>query len=109
MIWLDAHLSPRIAHWITETLGIEATPIRSLGLRDAEDREIFSKAKEANAIVLTKDADFADLVRRLGPPPAVILLRSGNTTEQHLKTILEMRIPAALQFIDDGESLVEIR
>ena len=44
-IWVDAHLSPGIAVWIFNTLGIEAIALRDLGLRDAEDTEIFETAK----------------------------------------------------------------
>jgi predicted nuclease of predicted toxin-antitoxin system len=36
-LWLDAHLSPRIARWLTETFNIPATAVRDLGLRGAED------------------------------------------------------------------------
>ena len=75
MIWLDAHLSPRLAEWMRESLGHDAVPIRDLGLRDAEDAEIFSRAREAQAILLTKDRDFAEMVVRQGSPPFVIWLR----------------------------------
>jgi predicted nuclease of predicted toxin-antitoxin system len=68
MIWVDAQLSPAIAKWIETDLGLPAQPIRDLGLRDAKDRQIFDAARQANAIVLTKDADFVELVERLGPP-----------------------------------------
>lgn len=57
-IWVDAHLSPAIATWITRTFGIEAVALRDLGLRDAEDPEIFEAAKAQQAIVMTKDSDF---------------------------------------------------
>jgi len=40
-IWVDAHLSPAIATWITSTFGVEAVALRNLGLRDAEEPEIF--------------------------------------------------------------------
>ena len=109
MIWLDAHLSPRLAGWIRESLGYDAVPIRDLGLRDAEDTEIFSRAREAQVILLTKDKDFAEMVVRLGSPPVVIWLRCGNTSEEHLKTILSAHLPDALQFIEAGEDLIEIR
>lgn len=33
-IWIDAHLSPAIAVWITSTFGIKAVALRDLGLRD---------------------------------------------------------------------------
>ncbi len=61
-IWVDAHLSPAIATWITSTFGVEAIALRDLGLRDAEDSEIFEAAKDQKAIVMTKDSDFVDLV-----------------------------------------------
>lgn len=44
-IWIDAHLSPAIATWITNTFEITAIALRDLGLRDAEDSEIFEAAK----------------------------------------------------------------
>jgi predicted nuclease of predicted toxin-antitoxin system len=80
MIWLDAHLSPRLAEWIQGSLGNDAVAVRELGLRDAEDPEIFSRAREAGAILLTKDKDFAEMVVRQGSPPTVIWLRCGNTS-----------------------------
>ena len=36
-IWVDAHLSPAIATWITSTFGITAIALRDLNLRDAEE------------------------------------------------------------------------
>jgi predicted nuclease of predicted toxin-antitoxin system len=109
MIWLDAHLSPRMAEWLQETLGCEAIALRDLGLRDADDHEIFSKAKEANIIILTKDKDFAEMVIRHGSPPNVIWLRCGNTSESRLKELLSLYLSDALGFIHSGECLVEIR
>jgi hypothetical protein len=49
-IWVDAQLSPSLAQWITETLGVSASAVRELGLRDAKDLEIFQAAREANAV-----------------------------------------------------------
>ena len=71
-IWVDAHLSPAIATWISTTLEIEAVALRDLGLRDAEDTEIFQVAKAQRAILMTKDSDFVDLVCCLGTPPQIL-------------------------------------
>ena len=79
-IWIDAHLSPAIATWITNTFGITAIALRDLGLRDAEDPEIFEAAKAQNVIFMTKDSDFVDLVERLEAPPQIIWLTCGNTS-----------------------------
>ena len=43
--WFDAHISSSIAKWLSEEFGYEAQSLRGLGLRDAEDTEIFDKAR----------------------------------------------------------------
>ncbi len=106
-LWLDAHLSPRIARWVTKRFRVIAQPLREIGLREAED--IWTAARDARVVLITKDADFEDRVRRLGPPPQVIWLTCGNTSEAHLKLILEARLEAALALLKSGEPLVEIR
>jgi len=107
-LWLDAQLSPRLARWITEQFGIYASPIREIGLRDARDREIYLAARLADATVLTKDIDFVHLLRAYGPPPRVIWLRCGNTSEARLREILTATLPRTLTLLEAGEALVEI-
>jgi predicted nuclease of predicted toxin-antitoxin system len=109
IIWTDAHLSPAIAVWITTNFNITALSLRDLGLRDAEDSEIFSAAKYQEVIVMTKDSDFIDLVNRFGAPPQIILLTCGNTSNARLKEILGSTLIEALEFLRTGEILVEIR
>jgi len=46
-IWLDAHLSPRLARWLTETFEVTALAVRDAGLREAEDEEIFFTKDDA--------------------------------------------------------------
>ncbi|MDP2794585.1 MAG: DUF5615 family PIN-like protein [Sulfurisoma sp.] len=108
MIWLDAHLSPALATWLTEEFGQPAAHLRQLGLRHAKDHEIFAAARKENAILLTKDADFVDRVRRLGPPPAILWLTCGNTSNLALRVLLGATLPRALALIESGETLVEI-
>jgi predicted nuclease of predicted toxin-antitoxin system len=108
IIWIDAHLSPAIATWITMTFGITAIALRDLGLRDAEDPEIFEKAKAKGVILMTKDSDFVDLVDRLGSPPQIIWLTCGNTSNAELRRILSLTLLNALAQLQAGEKLVEI-
>ena len=107
-IWVDAQLSPALAGWITDALGIPAVALRDLGLRDAEDPEIFEAAKAQQAIVMTKDSDFVDLVNRLSSPPQIIWLTCGNTSNARLREILLKTLPRALELLKSGEALVEI-
>jgi len=108
IIWIDAHLSPAIATWIMITFGINAIALRDIGLRDAEDPEIFEKAKAQGVILMTKDSDFVDLVDRLGSPPQIIWLTCGNTSNAELRRILSLTLLDALAQLQAGEKLVEI-
>jgi predicted nuclease of predicted toxin-antitoxin system len=107
-IWVDAHLSPAIATWITNTFDIIALALRDTGLRDAEDAEIFEAAKAQAVIFMTKDSDFVDLVERLGEPPKIIWLTCGNTSNARLQEILSATLLDALRLLQAGEKLVEI-
>lgn len=107
-IWIDAHLSPAIATWITHTFGITAVALRDLGLRDGEDSEIFEAAKAQEVVFMTKDSDFVDLVDRLGTPPQIIWLTCGNTSNAQLREILRLVLLEALELLYSGEKLVEI-
>ena len=107
-VWIDAQLSPALAGWIVKNFGIKAIAVRDLGLREAKDEEIFQAARKADAIVMTKDADFTHLLSRLGPPPRVLWVTCGNTSEAHLRRILSTAFPQAVQLFSSGEPLVEI-
>jgi predicted nuclease of predicted toxin-antitoxin system len=108
IIWLDAQLPPSAAAWITATFGAETHAVRDLGLRDAKDPPIFQAARAAGAVVMTKDGDFVELLRRLGPPPKVLWVTCGNTSNARLREILSRELPAAIARLEGGESLVEI-
>lgn len=107
-IWIDAQLSPAIAVWISRKFAINALAIRDLGLRDAEDEEIFLAAKNANAGVMTKDSDFLLLLDRFGTPPQIIWLTCGNTSNTRLKEILTLTLESAIDLLNSGEAIVEI-
>lgn len=108
IVWIDAQLSPTLARWITETFGLQASAVRDLGLRDAKDAEIFQAARQAGAIVMTKDSDFAMLLERFGPPPQILWVTCGNTSNARLTKILATSLSQALQLLDRDEQIVEI-
>jgi predicted nuclease of predicted toxin-antitoxin system len=107
-IWIDAQMSPAIAAWISSNYSVSAVAIRDLGLRDAEDKEIFEAARQEKAVVMTKDSDFVLLLDKLGPPPQVIWVTCGNTSNARLKEVLTNTLPKALELLNFGERLVEI-
>ena len=110
-VWIDAQLPPSISIFIHEQFKIKCTPLRNIGLRDADDLEIFKKAKHHHCLVvlITKDADFIDLLLRLNSPPKIIFLSCGNTSNVALREILSSKFNEAMKLLDNSENeIVEI-
>jgi predicted nuclease of predicted toxin-antitoxin system len=107
-LWLDAQISPAMAVWLRMRFDLDAVAVRDVGLRDAEDAEIFAAAKAAGVAVMTKDSDFVELQERLGPPPQLIWLRCGNTSNARLKQLLSHALPPVLEMLEAGEAIVEV-
>ena len=108
MIWIDAQMSPAIAVYITANFPVTCLAVRDVGLRDAEDREIFLEARKQSAIVMTKDSDFIILQNEFGAPPKIIWITCGNTSNARLKEILKLTLEDAMELLNAGEELVEI-
>jgi predicted nuclease of predicted toxin-antitoxin system len=108
MLWIDAQLSPALARWISETFGVAPQAVRDLGLREAKDLIIFHAAREAGAVIMSKDSDFVLLLERFGPPPQVLWVTCGNTSNVRMREILLKSFPEARTRLEQGEPLVEI-
>lgn len=108
-IWIDAQLSPSIAAWINRTYeDIEAESVRSLGLRDALDHEIFQQARQQDVVVMSKDHDFLKLIEKHGPPPQIIWITCGNTSNERMRQVLSDALSKAKELLEEGEAIVEI-
>ena len=98
-----------MARWIEETFEVGCHHVRDIGLREAEDSEIFRQARDASAVVMTKDEDFVNLVERNGAPPQVIWVTCGNMSNARFKLLLVETFRDAMSLITSGEAVVEIR
>lgn len=108
-LWIDAQLSPAIAAWINRTFkDIEARSVRSLGLRDALDSEIFGEARNKNAVLMSKDDDFIQLIKDKGTPPKLIWITCGNTSNAKMREILSKTLEKSIALLEIGEDIVEI-
>lgn len=107
-IWIDAQISPVMAEWIADNFPVKAMAVRDLGLREATDRQIFLAGKHEGVVVMTKDRDFVSLLDKFGPPPQVVWITCGNTSNARLKEILTNTLSKALELLEAGEELVEI-
>ena len=107
-LWLDAQLPPQLVIWIQQNFAIDAVALRDIGLRDATDNVIFDAAIKANAILVSKDSDFVELVMRHGSPPKLIWLTCGNVSNAALQILLGAKLREAIELLEGGEPIVEL-
>lgn len=72
-----------------------------LGLHQAVDSVIWNHAKSNGFNLVTQDADFADMVALLRPPPDVIWLRCGNQSTETIEKLLRDRVDVITSFLKD--------
>lgn len=70
--------------------------------------QIFMSARAAGAVVMTKDADFVALLAHHGPPPQVLWVTCGNTSNARMREILTATWANARTLLAAGEPLVEL-
>src|SRR5205823_4055514 len=107
-VWLDNHLSPKLAPWLSERHAVRCRHVREIGLNRSDDGSIFESARRAGACILTRDDDFAELVISRGAPPQVALIVGPTMLADQLRMALALRIDAAFELLRVGEPLVEI-
>jgi predicted nuclease of predicted toxin-antitoxin system len=105
---IDAQLPPELANWMRQK-GFEASAVRDIGLRDGTDGAIWTHAIETDAIIVTKDKDFAIRRNAASDGPQVLWLTMGNT----INRVLLERLTHAWNEIEarlkDGSGVVEVR
>jgi predicted nuclease of predicted toxin-antitoxin system len=107
-LWIDNQLPPALAAWMRAAFSIVCLPVRDLSLQRASDSEIFAAARAAKVVVMTKDADFIDLLEKNGPPPLVVLVTCGNTSNARLRRLVQAAWPTIIAMLERGEALVEL-
>lgn len=105
---IDEQLPPALADWIAAR-GHTAEHVRDIGLRSADDGDVWDHCFSSGSIILTKDEDFAARRARIVSGPQVLWLRLGNATTVVLQAWLESRWSDAIAALKTGAVVVEIR
>jgi predicted nuclease of predicted toxin-antitoxin system len=103
---IDQQLPANLAVWFDRN-GHPAVHVRDLGMREASDQLIWLYAAEHDAIIVTKDEDFAIMRARADEGPQVVWLRIGNATNRALHAHLDEVWPNVLRWLEAGEPIVE--
>ena len=105
---VDAQLPPALARLLSEH-GHTAEHVIDIGPADASDRDLWLYAIGHEAVIVTKDEDFADMVATGGKSPVVVWVRVGNTRRAELLTWFDPLIDDIVRMIGDGQVLIELR
>ena len=82
--------------------------VREIGLREANDAEIWRYAVQQQAAIITKDEDFAERCLYSRDQPVVVWLRIGNTSNQALLRWFVTLWPEIMRRIELGDRLIEV-
>ena len=105
---VDNQLPAALAEWLRQQ-GHEAEHVLDVQLAQAKDNPIWQRAQSQGGVIVSKDEDFAEWVRRGRPGPAVVWLRLGNSTRRELLAWIAPRWPTVMTRLQEGARLVEVR
>jgi predicted nuclease of predicted toxin-antitoxin system len=103
---IDNNLSWRLIR-LFNALGHEAFHVSSFDLAASADGAIWKQAMLLDAIILTRDADYLDLVTQSVSGPAVIWLRIENMRTIDVADIVSKILPQSIERIESGMRLIE--
>lgn len=105
---VDANLPMALAQHLA-ALNIDCVHVAERVDVATPDIEIWALASAETRTIITRDADFARLVRTSTSGPAVIWVRMGNVRKQILLERMKRDWHKILTLLDAGERLIELR
>ena len=85
-----------------------SSQVRLLNLSQADDRAVWRYAGANGFVLVSLDADFADMATLLGPPPKLIWLRRGNLPTAAIASMLRDHTEVIAAFERDAAACLEI-
>jgi predicted nuclease of predicted toxin-antitoxin system len=105
---IDAQLLPALGSLLSMR-GHLAEHVNDVGMGDASDRDLLRYALDHEAMIVTKDEDFATLITVGSESPPVIWVRVGNTRRAALLAWFEPLIDQIVSLVEAGNRLIELR
>ena len=99
---VDAQLPRRLAEWLTRQ-GHDA--LHTLDLPHANrtpDAEVIDRADAEDRAVVTKDTDFVNSFQIRGQPGRLLLVSTGNMSNEGLMQLWQKHLPAIAQAVESS-------
>lgn len=103
----DQNLSFRLCDQLSD-LFPDSQHVRRLGLERADDLTLWRHAMANDYVLVTRDADFAELAALFGAPPKIVWLRRGNQSTAQTEQQLREQFEAIEAFASDAAACLEL-
>jgi predicted nuclease of predicted toxin-antitoxin system len=104
----DENLSFKLCQRLADAFP-DSSQVRLVGHAQADDRALWDYARSNGFILVSQDADFAEMAALFGPPPKVIWLRGGNRPTAAIEQTLRRYAGGIAAFDQDaGAACLEI-
>jgi predicted nuclease of predicted toxin-antitoxin system len=105
---VDAQLPPALARWLVGQ-GHEARHVADLAMSAASDRAIWGRAVALGATLVTKGRGFRHPTGAwCRERTAVVWVRIGNSTKRVLLERFSTALPAIVDALERGETIVQL-
>ena len=98
----DQNISYRILRLLPEEFS-DSAHIKSEGLINSSDFDIWEFAKKKDYIIVTQDSDFNDLNSLYGFPPKIIWIRAGNLKTHTILKALQENLKTIDLFLENNK------
>ncbi len=98
----DQNISFRILKKLSDAYS-ESSHVKTEGLINASDSEIWEFARLNQFTLVTQDSDFNDIYLLKGFPPKILWFQTGNLRTDELAIILNNQQRVFLDFLDSDE------
>ncbi|MGH9379927.1 MAG: DUF5615 family PIN-like protein [Thermoanaerobaculia bacterium] len=99
----DQNLSDRLLHILADEYP-GSVHLRHVGLRRADDDEVWRYALDHRLTITSKDSDFHQRSFVQGHPPKVVWIRTGNCSTDRIADILRRHRPELEAFDRDEDT-----
>lgn len=104
---IDAQLPPALARWLAAQ-GHPAEHVFDFGGDGTTDNDVWNRALDTDAVIVSKDEDFSQRAMRNADGPQVVWIRTGNTRRTALMQWFAELLPSVIAALDRGERVIEI-
>jgi predicted nuclease of predicted toxin-antitoxin system len=105
---LDENLSRRLVPFLQDAFP-GSSQVALVGLEQANDKTVWDYARQHQFVVVTNDADFAELNFVYGAPPPIVWLRGLNLSKAaYLQLLISQAAEIQTTIEVEGKACVEI-